>query len=154
MKLRLLVVLGSVAVLTGCTMIDNLCEKVGFAKNPPTYNQYHLSGWPWDGVARVVVLPFVNESENTRAGDEVRAAFVSEFQRLGRFEVVALRADDRAAVAVRVHHSGEFDEAALIDLAHEHARGRRRLWRRHAVLAVPSAAAARINFAVRQPNAS
>jgi hypothetical protein len=66
---------------------------------------------------RVLVLPFLNESNYTRAGDEVRAAFTSELQRTGRFEVVAAAPDDQAALAAVIHRDGRFDEAVMLDLA-------------------------------------
>jgi hypothetical protein len=105
-----------VATLAGCGLLDRLAEKCGRAKSPPTFSQYHLNGWSWDGVARVVVLPFLNESEYTRTGDEVRAAFTSEFQRLGRFEVVAAQPNDQAPLSTHIHRTGLFDEAEMLEI--------------------------------------
>jgi hypothetical protein len=105
------------AAIAGCSLLDRWAEWRGNVKAPPTFSQYHLNGWSWDGVARVVVLPFLNESEYTRAGDEVRLAFTSEFQRLGRFEVMASPPDERALFAANIHRSGRFDEAEMLDLA-------------------------------------
>ena len=89
--------------------VPPLCE--------PTFSQYHLDGWRWESANRVLVLPFRNESEYTRAGDEVRAAFSSELQREGRFEIVAAPGDDRAILASCIRQDGRFNEIAMLDLA-------------------------------------
>jgi hypothetical protein len=117
MRFRGIVIVTIFAALAGCSLLDRLAERRGRVPAQPTFSQYHLNGWSWDGVARVVVLPFLNESEYTRAGDEMRAAFTSEFQRLGRFEVIAMPADDRAALAAQIHRNGQFDEADMLELA-------------------------------------
>jgi hypothetical protein len=117
MKFRGFTIAAFFFALVGCSLIDRLCERRGIEKAPPTFSQYHLNGFAWEGVNRVVVLAFLNESQYTRAGDEVRAAFTSEFQRLGRFEVVAAPANDNAPLAAQIHRSGEFDEAEMLDLA-------------------------------------
>lgn len=107
----------ALVVATGCCLL----EKGRFARQPrpepPTFSQYHLDGWQWENVDRVLVLPFLNESPHTRAGEEVRAAFTSQLQRAGRFEVVSADPDDRAVLAAHVHRGGRFDEAAMLDLA-------------------------------------
>lgn len=105
------------AVVTGCCLVDRLNQRQEFAKVQPTYSQFHQPGWTWESVGRVLVLPFLNESEFTRAGDEIRAAFDSEFQRMGRFEVIAAPPDVHGALAAKIHRSGRFDEAELIELA-------------------------------------
>jgi hypothetical protein len=119
MKFRGLAALALFVALAGCGLIDKLCEKVGPVKSEPPFSQYHLNGFYWDGVGRVVVLAFLNESDYTRAGDEVRAAFTSEFQRLGRFEVVAGPQNDQAPLAAHIHRNGEFDEAEMLCIARE-----------------------------------
>jgi hypothetical protein len=118
MRLPALALLVGFAVGTGCALFEPLADKIA-AKKTQTYSQYRLCDWQWEGVARVVVMPFKNESENTRAGDEVRAAFSSEFQRLGRFEVVSVRAEEHPFASAYVHKTGEFDEAAVLDFARE-----------------------------------
>jgi hypothetical protein len=105
----------ALACATGCFLLHK--QKPGRLA-PPTFSQYHLPGWEWERVDRVLVLPFLNESEYTRAGGEVRAAFTSELQRLGLFEVVAAPPDDRAVLAAQIHRGGRFDEAAMLHLAH------------------------------------
>jgi hypothetical protein len=117
MRYRGIVIVVIAATFAGCSLFDRLAERVGTAKSPPTFSQYHLDGWSWDTVDRVVVLQFLNESEYTRAGVEVRAAFTSEFQRLGRFEVVATVANDRPVLAAKIHRQGEFDEAEMLEIA-------------------------------------
>ncbi|VTT97910.1 Putative uncharacterized protein OS=Candidatus Kuenenia stuttgartiensis GN=kustb0147 PE=4 SV=1 [Gemmataceae bacterium] len=103
--------------LAGCCLFERRAQKRAPQPAPPTFSQYHLDGWDWGAVNRVLVLPFLNESENTRAGDETRVAFTSELQKLGRFEVVAAPPDDTAALAATVHRGGRFDEAVMLKLA-------------------------------------
>ena len=113
-----LVAVVALAAAAGCSLFDGS----RLAKNrpePPTFSQYHLDGWEWERLDRVLVLPFLNESPYTRAGDEARAAFTSELQRMGRFEVVAAAPDDRAVLAATIHRNGRFDEAAMLDLARQ-----------------------------------
>ncbi|HEV3439242.1 MAG TPA: hypothetical protein VG122_17880, partial [Gemmata sp.] len=117
MRFRGIVIVAIFAALAGCSLLDRLAERRDRVPAPPTFSQYHLNGWSWDSVARVVVLPFLNESEYNRTGDEMRAAFTSEFQRLGRFEVIAIPADDRASLAAQIHRNGQFDEADMLELA-------------------------------------
>ena len=107
----------AVIAAAGCSLFDGKGKLGKHRPDPPTYSQYHLAGWSWDRVDRVLVLPVLNESEYTRAGEEVRAAFTSEMQRMGRFEVVAAAPDDQAALAAVVHRDGRFDEAVMLDLA-------------------------------------
>jgi hypothetical protein len=96
---------------------------VGFGRHheipQPTYSQYHLEGFAWENVGRVLVLPFLNESPHTRAGDEVHAAFTGELQRLGRFEVVAAPPDECAELSTFAHRAGRFDEGVMIDLGNK-----------------------------------
>ena len=126
MKARLL---SSVAVLAvvafaGCELLDRHRNKNKPLPGPPTFAQYHLEGWQWDRVARVVVLTFRNETGftrnddgYTRAGEEVREAFVAELQKVGRFEVIPTALDDRAYLAAVSRCGGRFDEALLYDVA-------------------------------------
>jgi hypothetical protein len=105
----------------GHTLGRGLAERIRARRNPPpqppTFSQYHLPGFSWANVDRVLVLPFLNESQHTRAGEEVRAALTSQLQRLGRFEVVSAAADERDVFAAQVHRGGRFDELAMIALA-------------------------------------
>lgn len=122
MTLRLRAVAVAVVILAGAgcgllSRLPNLWRPPLPPPSPPTFSQYHLTGWEWDRALRVVVLPVLNQSEHTRAGDEVRAAFTSEMQRLGRFEVVAAPPDDKAVLAAVVHRNGRFDEAVMLDVA-------------------------------------
>lgn len=100
----------------GCHLFDGKLRRHPKAE-PPTFSQYHLDGWDWSRVDRVLVLPFLNESSHTRAGDEARAAFTSELQRMGRFEVVNAPSDDKAVLAAQIHRGGRFDEAAMLEVA-------------------------------------
>jgi hypothetical protein len=116
MRLRVLAA-AAAAAAAGCALLARLPHPFKVPPAPPTFSQYHLEGWNWEEVGRVVVLPFLNESPYTRAGDEVWAAFSSELQKLGRFEVVAAPPDDRAVLAALVHRGGRFDEAEMLHLA-------------------------------------
>jgi hypothetical protein len=111
------------AAAVGCHLVQRTAAKVRDHRAPPaapvTYSQYHLDGFRWEDVRRVLVLPVLNESPHTRAGDEIRAALTSELQRLGRFEVVAAPADDQAILARRAHRGGRFSEADLFELGRE-----------------------------------
>lgn len=116
--MRRLAPVALLALVAGCALFP----KGRFPKlhpQEPTYSQYHLDGWQWQGVDRVLVLPFLNESQYTRAGDEVRAAFTSQLQREGRWEVISAAPDDRAVLAAQIHRNGRFDEAAMLILAQQ-----------------------------------
>ncbi|MBN9518840.1 hypothetical protein J0H58_10030 [bacterium] len=106
-----------VAALTGCHLLTAFRARRTPPPAEPTFSEYHLTGWQWEGVSRVLVLPALNESPYTRAGTEVRDALTSALQRLGRFEVVAAPPDDRAVLAAVVHRGGAFDEGLMLELA-------------------------------------
>lgn len=116
MRFPRIVFAAALTAIAGCAVFDGLVEKI-HPESPATFSQYHLYVWSWDSVSRVVALPFLNESDFTRAGDEIHGAFTSEFQRLGRFEVVGLRGDENVALAKHIHVNGTFDEAVMFDLA-------------------------------------
>lgn len=96
----------------GCSLFNK--GKLEPKPQPATFSQYHLAGWSWDRVDRVVVLPFLNKSPYTHTGDEVRAAFTSEMQRMGRFEVIYNGPDEQALLATEIHQAGRFDEATML----------------------------------------
>jgi hypothetical protein len=100
----------------GCCLIDRIHARRMPTPQPPTYSQFHQDGFSWDRVNRVVVLPALNESEHTHAGEDFRDALTSELQRLGRFEVVAAP-EVKAALAAKIHRGGHFDEAAMLEIA-------------------------------------
>ncbi|MDB5312205.1 MAG: hypothetical protein JWO38_6407 [Gemmataceae bacterium] len=116
MRAAAAVLAAALAAAAGCQLfgLDPLPKKRLPA--PPTFSQYHLDGWDWGRVDRVLVLPFLNESAYTRAGRETQAALTSELQRLGQFEVVAGPPDDQALLARIVHRGGRFDEAVMLDI--------------------------------------
>ena len=108
----------------GCRLIERLSHAPVLPRNrepplpgPPTFSRYHLETWRWEDASRVLVLPPRNESQYTRAGEELHAALASELQRLGRFEVVAAPPDAEGTLAKLIHVSGRFDEGAMLDLA-------------------------------------
>lgn len=129
MRRRTALILGGLTVTAGChavaesRLLKAICGLPDWPKNrlpppaPTTYSQYHLDGWQWASVARVLVLPPLNESPHTRADEEFHAALTSELQRLGRFEVVTAPADDCAKLAATIHRDGSFDEATMLELA-------------------------------------
>jgi len=65
----------------------------------------------------VLVMPFLTESQHVSAGEEGRAAFASQLQRLGRFEVVSAAPDERDPFEAQIHRGGKFDELAMLALA-------------------------------------
>ena len=108
----------------GCRLIERLSGSPVLPRNrepplpgPPTYSHYHQEAWRWEDTSRVLVLPPRNESQYTRAGEELHAALASELQRLGRFEVVAAPPDPDGTLSKLIHVSGRFDEGAMLDLA-------------------------------------
>lgn len=116
-RLMLTAAVLALATLAGCELLERHRDKHRPQPGPPTFSQYHLEGWQWERVGRVVVLPFRNESQYTRAGEEAREAFVAEMQKVGRFEVIPTAQDDRAYLAAVSRCGGRFDEALLFDIA-------------------------------------
>lgn len=109
-------VLAALVAAAGCQLFSRVHRRIP-PPAPPTFSEYHLDGWAWGAVNRVLVLPALNESPHTRAGVEVVDALTSELQRAGRFEVVKAPDDDRAVLSAIVHRSGTFDEVLMLDLA-------------------------------------
>jgi hypothetical protein len=112
-------VVAALALVAGCCLFEKGKLRREPKPQPPTFSQYHLEGWDWGSVDRVLVLPFLNESEITqpRVAEEIRAAFRSELQQMGRFEVIPAAPDDKATLAVQIHRGGRFDEEAMLALA-------------------------------------
>lgn len=105
-----------VVLATGCCL---LCKFPGLGRKPPplcppSWSSFEQPGWGWQGVGRVLVLPFLNESPYTRADEELQVSFTAAFQQAGRYELVAGPPDDCAALAATVHRSGRFDEALML----------------------------------------
>lgn len=84
----------------------------------PAINEFHLSGFDWRAVNRVLILPPYNRSAYPRAAAEIRGALAQELQRLGLFEVVSPPPDHPACHAEYIHVNGRFDEAAMLTLGH------------------------------------
>lgn len=101
----------------GCQLFHRVAARRHPPPAPPTFSEYHLEGWSWGNVSRVLVLPALNESPHTLAGVEMVDALTSELQRAGRFEVVKGPEDDRAVLSAIVHRGGGFDENLMLDLA-------------------------------------
>lgn len=117
---RLAAIVATVALAaTGCALLDGHRPFARRPPDPPTFSRYLLEGWTWERVDRVLVLPFLNESPYTRAGEEARDAFTSQLQRQGRFEIIRAAPDDRAVLAAQIHRGGRFDEAAMLELARQ-----------------------------------
>ncbi len=101
----------------GCRLWERLPRPFQPPVSPPTFSYYLHPEWSWASVRRVLVLPFLNETEYTRVAEEVRTALAGELQRQGLFEVVLAPTDDSGRLSAAVHRGGRFDEAVLIDLA-------------------------------------
>jgi len=108
----------SIVPILGCRTPRSIQPTGPATPPPPTASQYHLDGFDWTRVARVLVLPVNNESRYNCAACEVRRALASELQRLGRFEVVAPPDDHPAFLAETIHVHGRFDEAEMLNLGH------------------------------------
>ena len=81
-----------VTAMVAAILIGGGCKTVSRMIAPesgPVTAQYHAAGFSWASVKRVLVVPLANESQYTRAGEEVGRALSAELQQLGQFEVVA-----------------------------------------------------------------
>ena len=105
---RLLLLVLTLAFAAGCKLVERLPRFQELPAAQTTASQYHLEGWDWKGVSRVLVLPLRNESAYTRSGEEMQAALTSELQRLGRFEVVAATPEHLQRLSTGVHQNGVF----------------------------------------------
>lgn len=83
----------------------------------PTVGRYHNPAFAWRGVARLVILPLVNETTYPQAADEMRRSLHAELQQMGLFESVPAPAELTEAVSRRVRDSGRFSEADMVALA-------------------------------------
>lgn len=117
------ILLAAALAAAGCRLIERLSHAPVLPRNreppppgPPTYSHYLHEGWRWKDVGRVLVLPPRNESQFTRAGEELHKNLTAELQRLGMFEVVAAPLDTEGEFARLIHVSGRFDEGAILDL--------------------------------------
>ncbi len=83
MKRALLTILGIMAVLPSCSLLPLPPRKV-------PVNHFVADRRDFDTVRRVMVLPFHTETGVHPASDTLRRAFLNEFIKLQRFEVVPL----------------------------------------------------------------
>lgn len=93
------------------------CANPPPAPPEPTAGRFHHPRWEWGRVARVVVLPLVNESREPQAAEEVRRWLTAELQQLGMFEVVPAPAELTELASRRTRDSGRFSEADMVALA-------------------------------------
>jgi hypothetical protein len=84
---------------------------------PLNYSYYHGHAFSWNGVRRVLVLPLANETNYSHAAEEVRNAFCTEMQQLGRIDCVPAPPDACAVLSQTIRSNGTFNELVLIDLA-------------------------------------
>ena len=117
---RLLLLTGWMLVLgVGCKPFQKL-PRLQEAPVPPTAaSQYHLEGFDWQKVDRVLLLPLRNESAYTRSGEEIQTALTEELRRLGRFEVITATPDHLVRLSSSVHQNSAFDEVVLGEIAKE-----------------------------------
>lgn len=101
----LLVALG----LAGCGNLPTCPE--------PNVSRYHNPAFSWRRVARLVVMPLVNESPQPQAGEEVRRSLHAELQQLGLFEAVPAPSELGESVSRHVRDGGRFSEAEMVALA-------------------------------------
>jgi hypothetical protein len=104
------------SLLVGMTLLAS-CEHFRPQAADPPFSYYHAPQFQWGGVARVVVLPLDNETAFPHAAEEVRNALVTEWQRMGLFEVVPAPADVAVEPSHVIRENGRFNEAALVRLA-------------------------------------
>ena len=116
MRALTITVLAALTVVVGCQWLGPALHPERVPAGLPTFYRFHLEGWDWNRVDRIMVLPVLNESPYTRAGREVEAALTSNLQQLGRFEIVAGPPDDQALLARIVHRGGRFDESVMLDI--------------------------------------
>jgi len=95
---------------------------VGCAHAPPVppepnVSQFHSKAFAWRGVARMVVMPFVNESPQPEAGQEVRRSLHAEIQQLGLFEAVPAPQELGERTARCIRDGGRFSEEEMVLLA-------------------------------------
>lgn len=96
--------------LAGCTTLPACPE--------PLVTRYHNPAFPWPQVARVVVLPIVNETAHPQASEEVRRSLHAELQQVGTFETVLAPVEQFTERTSRcLRDSGRFSEAEMVGLA-------------------------------------
>ncbi len=97
------------------------CLLGGCAHAPPrqdiTFSYYHAPDFPWQQVARVVVLPPANETPQPQATEEIHRALHAELQQLGLFEVVPVPPPLSLRLVQQVRETGRFNEADIVELA-------------------------------------
>lgn len=104
-------------LLLGALALAASCATAPPCPPEPTASRFRHPGFAWARVARVVVLPLVNETAHPQAGEEVRRQLTAELQQLGLFEAVPAPPGMTEAVARRVRDSGRFSEDDLVLLA-------------------------------------
>ncbi len=117
---RLLLLAGWMLILgSGCKPF----QKLPRFQEPPApqtaSSQYHLDGFDWQKVERVLLLPLRNESAYTRSGEEIQTALTEELRRLGRFEVIIATPEHLVRLTTGLHQNSAFDEAVLGEIARE-----------------------------------
>src|SRR5437763_3501055 len=80
----------------------------------PTFSYYHVPHFPWEGVARVLILPLDNETSFPHVAEEVRNALVTEWQQMGLFELVPTPGDMPVELSRVLRGNGRFNEVVLI----------------------------------------
>ena len=115
---RLLLLAGWMLVLgSGCKPFQKLPRFQEPPASQAAASQYHLEGFDWQKVERVLLLPLRNESAYTRSGEEIQTALTEELRRLGRFEIIIATPEHLTRLSTGFHQNSAFDEAILGEIA-------------------------------------
>jgi hypothetical protein len=109
---RLYVPLLAAMLVGGCAH-----HQRNIAPPPPNFSYYNAPDFRWDAVARVVILPIVNETAHPQAGDEMQRILNASIQQMGMFEIVSIPPPVAERLARQVRETGRFNEVEVIELA-------------------------------------
>ena len=101
-------------LLPGCAQRSEQSVKV------PLFNQFVTDNLDWGEVQRVLIMPLGNQTAHAGVDEAVQSALATEFQRVGRFEVIVGRPTETARLAEDVFSDGTFDERQLLTLANQY----------------------------------
>ena len=93
------------------------CAHAPPCPSEPNVSRFHDPAFAWRRVARMVILPMVNESPQPQAGEEVRRSLHAELQQLALFEAVPAPLELTNHTARLIRDGGRFSEAEMVALA-------------------------------------